>query len=107
MSGTDAEIRQIRRRRTTILKFVRQGHEAQRSRMDDFEVWTMMNDLGLRISRNAVITMLQDLCVLDYLRYKEGFSEERNLVTLNEIELTPRGITVYLRRQSNDDLLFD
>jgi hypothetical protein len=107
MSGTDAEIRQIKRRRATILKMVRQGHESQFQRLDDFGVWAAMQDLGMQMGRNAVITMLQDLCTLEYLRYRQGFSDENNRVTLSEIELTPRGLTVTIRRQSNDDLLFD
>jgi hypothetical protein len=107
MSGTDAEIRQIKRRRATILKMVRQGHENQLQRLDDFGAWATMQDLGMQMSRRAVITMLQDLCVLEYLRYKQGFSDEHDRVTLSEIELTPKGLTITVRRQSNDDILFD
>jgi hypothetical protein len=107
MSGTDAEIRQIRRRRVVILKMIRQGHQQQLQRLDDFGVWAAMQDLGMQMGRNAVITMLQDLCVLDYIKYRQGFSDENDRVTLSEIELTPRGLTVVIRRQSNDDLLFD
>ena len=107
MSGTDAEIRQIKRRRATILKMVRQGHEAQLQRLDDFGVFATMQDLGMQMSRRAIITMLQDLCVLGYLKYKQGFSDEHDRVTLSEIELTPLGLTITMRRQSNDEVLFD
>jgi hypothetical protein len=31
-----------RRRRGIILKLVREGHENQLPRMDDFEMWTML-----------------------------------------------------------------
>ena len=59
--SAERELIQAKRRRGIILKPVRQGHEAQMSRMDDFEVYAMMQELGQSVGRDQVLTLLQDL----------------------------------------------
>ena len=105
--STEAEIRLMKRRRGTVLKSVRQGHEQQMHRMDDFDVWSMMQDLGMQMGRKAVLTMLQDLCVLGYIQYTQTFDEENARARLSEIVLTSQGAAITIRRQSNDEVLFD
>ncbi len=103
----DAAVRQMMRRRGTMLKFIRQGHEKQLSRMDDFDIYGMMQDVGMQMGRKEIITMLQDLCVIGYIKYVQSFDEEHERTKLSEIELTPQGLAVTVRRKSNDEVLFD
>jgi len=107
MMNAERELIQTRRRRGTMLKFVRQGHEAQLSRMDDFEVFAMMQELGHTMGRDQVITMLQDLKVLGYLDFKQKVNELSGRTEISEIELTAMALGVVIRRKSNDDVLID
>jgi hypothetical protein len=101
------ELIQEMRRRGMVLKFVRRGHQEQLSRMDDFEVWALMQDLGINIGRDQVLTMLQDLQVLGYLSFKQDMNERTGATEISEIELTPKGLGVVFRRKSNEDVLID
>jgi len=105
----EAELREIqaRRRRGIILKLVREGHENQLSRMDDFEVWAVLLKMGQTVGRQQVVTLLQDLQVLDYIDFKTRTDEETGRVELSQIVLTAAGLRFYTRRQSNDDVLFN
>jgi hypothetical protein len=98
---------QSRRRRGIILKLVREGHENQLSRMDDFEVWAILQKMGQTAGRQQVVTLLQDLQVLDYIDFKSSQDEETGRVELSQIMLTAAGLRFYTRRQSNDDVLFN
>jgi hypothetical protein len=98
---------QARRRRGIILKLVRQGHENQFSRMDDFEVWSMLLKLGQTVGRDQVLTMLQDLQVLDYLDYKSTMNEITGRMELSEVQLTANGLRFVTAGHSNDDVLFE
>lgn len=107
MNGVDGELRQTRRRRATMLKFIRQGHEQQLSRMDDFDMWVMMQDLGMTMSRKAVITMLQDLAVYGLIKFVSAYDDDNERYRLSEIELTAAGLSQLARRRSTDEVLFD
>lgn len=102
----DAERRllQARRRRGMIMKLVRGGHENQFSRMDDFEVWTMFQKMLQSVGRDQVVTMLQDLQVLNYIDFKTSHNEDTGRVMLSEIELTPLGLRFMMTRRSNEDV---
>ena len=89
-----------------MLKSIRQGHEKQLHRMDDFEMFCQMQDLGMRMSQNQVVTMLQDLAVFGYVKFVQGFDDVRERVCLTELELTAMGTAITVRRQSNDEVLF-
>ena len=102
----EQEVRQIKRQRATMLKLVRQGHESQLHRMDDFEMWAAMQDLGMQMGRRQVLTMLQDMAVFGYVRFRQGFDEDQEHICLTEIELTALGTAITVRRQSNDEVLF-
>ena len=105
----EAERREIqaRRRRGIILKLVREGHENQLSRMDDFELWSILLKMGQTVGRQQVATLLQDLQVLDYLDFKSTPNDETGRVELSQITLTAAGLRFYTRRKSNDDVLFN
>lgn len=105
----EAERREIqaRRRRGIILKLVREGHEHQLSRMDDFEMWTILLKMGQTVGRQQVVTFLQDLEVLDYISFKTVVDEETGRVQLSQISLTANGLRFCTRRQSNEDVLFN
>lgn len=102
----EQEVRQLKRQRAIMLKSVRQGHEKQLHRMDDFEMWCQMQDLGMHMSQNQVVTMLQDLAVFGYIKFDQSFSDQRERVVLTEIELTAMGTAITVRRQSNEEVLF-
>jgi len=106
MSG-ERELVLVRRRRGIILKLVRQGHEAQLSRMDDFEVFAMMQELGQSVGRDQVLTLLQDLQILEYLDFHQRTDEMTGRKVITEIALTAKGLGLVGRRKSNDDVLLD
>lgn len=86
---------------------VRQGHEAQLSRMDDLEVFAMMQELGHSMGRDQVLTMLQDLRVLGYLSFVAKMNEISGRIEISQIELTAAGLGLIVRRKSNDEVLID
>lgn len=105
--SSERELIQTRRRRGIMLKFVRQGHEAQLSRMDDFEMFAMMQMLGQSMGRDQVLTMLQDLQLLGYLNFRQSANEITGRMEISDIELTASGLGIVTRRKSNDDVLVD
>jgi hypothetical protein len=105
--STERELIQMKRRRGNMLKFIRQGHEAQLDRMDDFEMHAMMQDIGSNMSLRQVLTMLQDLQVLGLVGFKQSFSEERERMIAEEIMLTRDGLALVVRRRNTDEVLFD
>ena len=104
---TERELMQAKRRRGNMLKLIRQGHEQQMERMDDFEMFAMMQDLGAHMSPNQVMTMLQDLATLGYVTFRQFFSIEKERNVAEEIMLTAAGLALVTRRKSNDEVLFD
>ena len=104
-----AERRQIQamRRRGIILKLVREGHENQLSRMDDFEVWAVLQKMGQTLGRDQVTTLLQDLRVLEYIDYKSKVNEFSGRNEMSQIELTAAGLRFMTAGKSNDDVLFN
>ena len=105
--NVERELIQIRRRRGNMLKFIRQGHEGQFDRMDDFEMWQMMQDIGSNMSQRQVLTMLQDLQVLGYITFKQSFSQQKERMVAEEIMLTAVGLGITTRRRNNEEVLFD
>jgi hypothetical protein len=103
----ERELILTRRRRGIILKLVRQGHEAQLSRMDDFEVFAVMQELGQNVGRDQVLTLLQDLETLEYLSFNQKTNEISGRKEISEIALTAKGLGLVVRRKSNDEVLID
>jgi len=101
------ELVRIRRRRAMMLQFIRDGHEGQMSRLDDFEIYALMQDMGTTMSRNQVMTMLQDLQTLGLVTFHSEWNEPNERYVAKEIMLTAAGTALVLRRKSNDDVLFD
>jgi hypothetical protein len=95
------------RRRGIILKLVREGHENQLSRMDDFEVWAVLQKMGQTLGRDQVTTLLQDLRVLEYIDYKSKVNEFSGRNEMSQIELTAAGLRFMTAGKSNDDVLFN
>jgi hypothetical protein len=103
----DRKLIQARRRRGIILKMVREGHENQLSRLDDFEAWAVLQKMGQTLGRDQVVTLLQDLQVLDYLDFKQTINEITGRVELSQIVLTAVGLRFVTQGKSNDDVLFN
>jgi len=96
-----------RRRRGIILKLIREGHENQLPRLDDLELWTMLLKMAQTMGRDQVVTLLQDLRVLDYIDYKPTMNELTGRIELSQIELTAAGLRLMVVGRSNDDVLFN
>jgi hypothetical protein len=96
-----------RRRRGIILKLIREGHENQLPRLDDLELWTMLLKMAQTMGRDQVVTLLQDLRVLDYIDYKQTMNELTGRIELSQIELTAAGLRLMVVGRSNDDVLFN
>ena len=105
--SNEQEMIQMKRRRGNMLKLIRQGHETQLDRMDDFEMAKMMQNLGARMSQRQVLTMLQDLQVLGYVNFVQRFCEIRERTVAEEIMLTASGLAIASRRKDTDEVLFD
>jgi hypothetical protein len=105
--NADQEIVQTKRRRGNMLKFIRQGHEAQFQRMDDFEMHAMMQDVGSNMSLRQVMTMLQDLQAFELITFRQRFDQQRERQVAEEIMLSPLGISLVTRRKNTDEILFD
>ncbi|HEX5234154.1 MAG TPA: hypothetical protein VFW25_02360 [Silvibacterium sp.] len=103
----DPEQIQTNRRRGIVLKLIRQTHERQLNRLDDFEVWCMMQDLGARMSQRQVMTMLQDLQVLGYVTFDQTFDEENERNVAKKIVLTAAGLGITTRRKNTEEVIFD
>jgi hypothetical protein len=97
---------QDRRRRGMILKLVREGHQAQLPRMDDFELWATMQRLGQTVGRDHVATLLQDLQTLGYVDFQTTTNDFSARVELSKITLTANGLRAVTMRRSNEDVLF-
>ena len=104
--GTEQELRQTKRRRGNMLKFIRQGHEKQLDRLDDSMMLAMMQDIGSNMSPRQVVTMLQDLAVMGYVAFKQSWSAEYERYIAEEIMLTAVGLAIVTRRKDNEELMF-
>lgn len=105
--STERELIQTKRRRGNMLKLIRQGHEAQFERMDDFEMHAMMQDLGANMSVRQTLTMLQDLQSFGYVTFVQSFSEAKERTVAEQIMLTAQGVALVTRRKDTDEVLFD
>jgi hypothetical protein len=105
--GPEQEMLQTKRRRGNMLKFIRQGHERQMERMDDFLMAKMMSATGAHMSQKQVLTMLQDLHVLGFISFNQHFCEERERMVAEEIVLTAVGLALVTRRRDVDEIVFD
>ena len=103
----DRRLIQARRRRGIILKLVREGHENQFSKLDDFELWAILIKMGVTMGREQVVTMLQDLSVLNYIEFIQGSDEFTGRVELSQIKLTAAGLRFVITGRSNEDILFN
>jgi hypothetical protein len=103
----DLKLMQERRRRGIIMSWVREGHQNQLSRMDDLQIWGMFLKLGMTVGREQVITLLQDLAVLDYITFNQGMNEDTGRTVISQIELTAAGLRFMTLRKSNDDVQYN
>jgi len=103
---TELELRQMKRRRGNMLKLIRQGHENQLDRMNDSALLGLMQDIGSHMSPHQVMTMLQDLQELGYVKFDQHFDAEKERYVAERIMLTSLGTAVAIRRHDNDNVLF-
>jgi hypothetical protein len=54
-----------------------------------------------------VLTLLQDLQVLEYLDFHQHADEMSGRKVITEVSLTAKGLGLVVRRKSNDDVLLD
>jgi hypothetical protein len=79
------------RLRGEILELVDEGHQEQRSRMNDLILWGVLQRLKYDVSQNDVITVLQDLGDRGYLKFDEDRNRRNNEVRISKIQITPKG----------------
>jgi hypothetical protein len=104
--GNDLELNLTMRRRGTMLKLIRQNHEEQSERLDDFALAKVMSTLW-HMSQRQVLTMLQDLQIFGLVSFKQRFCNIRERTVAEEIMLTAVGVGLVNRRQDTDEVLFD
>ena len=104
--ATEQELRQTKRRRGNMLKFIRQGHEKQLDRLNDSMMLAMMQDVGSNMSPHQVMTMLQDLQVFGYVTFRQSFSGELERYIAEDIMLSAVGLALVTRRRDNDEVMF-
>jgi len=104
--GTELELKQTRRRRGNVLKLIRQGHEQQLERMTDSALQALLQDIGCNMSARQVMTMLQDLQEIGYLKFEADFDEEKERMVARHIMLTSLGAIVAMRRKDNENVAF-
>lgn len=102
--NSEQELLRLRRRRGIILKLIRSNRQNQGSRMDDFEIWSMMLKMVTGVGRDQVRTMLQDLEVLDYITFQSAHNSNSGELELSQIELTATGLRFMSARKSNEDV---
>ncbi|HLJ89558.1 MAG TPA: hypothetical protein VKZ53_22300 [Candidatus Angelobacter sp.] len=88
---------QMKRWRGVVLSLVRNGHIKQESRLDDLSLWGLMQDLGYPVSKNDVLTLLQDLCELGYLKFAQHKDDVTGEVSISEIQITALGLRIVAR----------
>lgn len=103
---TEQELRQIKRRRGMMIKLIRQGHEAQLDRLTDSGLLGLMQDLGAHMSPQQVMTMLQDLQEIGYVKFDQSFDDDKERYVALRIMLTSLGTAVAIARRDNDNVLF-
>jgi hypothetical protein len=104
--NVEQEMKQTKIRRGNILKLIRQGHENQLDRMSDSILQDLLRDLGSNMSFRQVMTMLQDLQELNYVKFDQTFSDEKGRFIAERIMLTSLGSVIALRRKDNEHVAF-
>jgi hypothetical protein len=80
-----------KRIRGAIIEVLYGRHVAQLSRADHVLLWHVLQDLGCDVGENDVLTLLQDLCDRDYLKYQEKKNRATNRPEISLIQLTAKG----------------
>src|ERR1035437_11036304 len=104
--ANELELNLTRRRRGTMLKLIRQNHEEQSERLDDFALAKVMSTLW-HMSQRQVLTMLQDLQIFGLVNFKQRFCDIRERKVAEEIMLTAAGVGIVNRREDTNEVLFD
>ena len=95
----------MKRWRGVVLELVYDGWRQQESRLDDLTLWGLMRDLSHDVSRNDVITVLQQLETRQYLRFRQKNNEYSGQTHISEIELTSGGSDVVEKITSDSAIL--
>lgn len=105
-TNTAQALRQILTRRGIAMKLIRQGHENQLDRMNDSQLMGLLQDLGSHMSPQQVMTMLQDLQEVGYVKFDQEFDDEKERYVARRIMLTSLGTAVTMRRQNTEHVVF-
>ncbi len=81
----------IKRFRGAMLMLLCEGHNAQRSRMDDVAMAHALQSLAWDIGLNDVLTVLQYMRGRGWVGYREWRNRVTNRLELSQIELLPDG----------------
>ncbi len=81
----------IRQLRATILRTVYDNHRQQQSRLRLVLLEGMLERLFFEVSRNDLVTVLQDLKERGYLRFTEKKDPWTHKIEIGEMQITPEG----------------
>ena len=96
----------IKRFRGAILSLLCEGHNAQRSRMDDVAMAHALQSLAWDVGLNDVLTTLQYMRGRGWITYRELKNRITNRTELSQIELLPDGRDLVEQTSSSDLVLF-
>ena len=94
-----------RRYRGAILQMIHTNREDQMSRMDDLEVWGLLQDLNFELGQNQTLTLLQDLGARGYIQFEQKKNRITGRAELSKIELTPAGCDLVERIKTDPSIL--
>jgi hypothetical protein len=81
-----------KRLRGVILELLQTNHDKQESRFTSTALWSAaVRGLGFDVSRNEVVTMLQDLKGRGYVDFTLKKNEDTGEIRIFNIELCPKG----------------
>jgi hypothetical protein len=91
MTPSSITVETRKRLRGEILEIVDEGHQEQRSRLNDLVLWGVLQKLKYDVSQNDVITLLQDLEDREYLKFVQDKNRRTGEIRISQIEITPAG----------------
>lgn len=88
---TPMDVDMTRRLRGEILKLVYENHRAQKTRLDDALLWSVLRRLMFDVNRNQVLTLIQDLGERGYLHFAQQKDDYTGRVWIRDIQILPTG----------------
>ena len=95
-------VRRQERLRGGILELIFERHHNQQTRFSDVTLWSMLLRVGFSLGQDEVVTVLQDLCDREYVRFEEDKNRRTGRTSLAMIQITPKGRDLIERRRTDE-----